>query len=91
MKVAKKFNQNTYCCPVCFCWHNTSCDKWQDEYVHIDKYNNLLKNYESLVGSKNVGKKQRYIDMIYKQGKKLREYKRKIKELNRAICNQPQI
>ena len=28
-RVAKKFNQRVYLCPLCYCWHNTSTRDWK--------------------------------------------------------------
>lgn len=83
--VAKKFNQTTYCCPVCFCWHNTSLEKWEDEYVHISKYIGMeeraLKAEEKYKLSDEKYKKK-YLKIINRQIIKLQEYKQKIKQLN---------
>lgn len=31
--VAAKFGQRIYECPICFCWHCTSKEDWQQEFV----------------------------------------------------------
>jgi hypothetical protein len=54
-RVAEKFNQNVYECPICFCYHTTDRSDWKQEFVSIEKherlkkeYNNLHKNYMKL-------------------------------------------
>ena len=30
---AARWGQRVYECPICFCWHCTSKENWQDEFV----------------------------------------------------------
>lgn len=36
MEWGKKWGQNIYECPVCFCWHLTSRENWRDEFIDAD-------------------------------------------------------
>jgi len=33
-RVAAKFEQRSYHCPICFTYHNTSKENWQDEFLY---------------------------------------------------------
>lgn len=35
-KVAERFGQRVYECPICFCFHCTSKENWQDEFLFAD-------------------------------------------------------
>ena len=47
-KVAEKFNQNVYECPICFCFHTTSKKDWKQEFVRIEKYENLKREFNRI-------------------------------------------
>lgn len=49
LKVANKFDQTVYECPVCFCFHCTNLQNWREEFVPIAKYRALLKTHEQLL------------------------------------------
>lgn len=46
LEKATKFNQRVYECPICFCWHTTSKENWEDLYVPIEKHQNLVRDTE---------------------------------------------
>jgi len=48
-KVAEKYNQKVYECPICFCFHCTSKESWRDEYVDAEKHSNLVRDHEKLL------------------------------------------
>ena len=83
---AREYNQRVYECPVCFCYHCTSLEDWKDEFVPIEKYNELKKQYEILLTKPTTTSKiERYKDLIWKQLQIIRQKNRKIKELNKKI------
>lgn len=46
LRVTEKYGQRVYECPVCFCFHCTSKSDWKEEFVPIEKYQNLNREYE---------------------------------------------
>ena len=87
VKVAKEHNQNVYECPICFCWHCTSQENWQLEFIPIDKYNEILEQLEKLKTKhlehkKNAGKTIFDLQqLVGDRGKKLREVEHQLNNL----------
>lgn len=48
-KIAIKFHQRTYECPICFCWHCTSLENWRDEFVRKDYMDRRLAQQEATI------------------------------------------
>lgn len=48
-KIATKFNQRIYECPICFCWHCTKSQDWHDEFVRKDYMEKRLTQQESTI------------------------------------------
>lgn len=44
---AAKWGHRVYECPICFCWHCTSRDNWQDEFVDAEKARKQLIQLEA--------------------------------------------
>lgn len=47
--VAEKYNQTVYECPVCFCYHCTSLQNWRDEFVPVQKHQNVVKQLDAAI------------------------------------------
>lgn len=41
-QVANNFGQRVYECPICFCFHCTSKENWQDEFLFADDAKTIL-------------------------------------------------
>lgn len=67
-KVAEKFGQTVYECPICFCWHCTHLKSWRDEFVRKDYMDRRLHQQESAIREE--------------LNSEIRELKRQIKCLN---------
>lgn len=48
-KVATKFNQRVYECPICFCFHTTNRENWKDEFVWRSEMELALKQQENKI------------------------------------------
>jgi len=70
-KSAAKWGQRVYECPICFCWHCTSKDNWQEEFVDAEKARKQLVQLESTLRNEF--------------NKKLKEKNLRIMELERSL------
>lgn len=43
-RVADKYEQRVYNCPVCHCYHTTSKQDWKEEYIHESQLKNHINN-----------------------------------------------
>ncbi len=78
-RIAEKHNQRVYECPICFCFHCTSKADWKDEFVTLEKYQNVMKANDRLIKQiQNLSKvKQRLNEMRQLNFKLLKIIKRK--------------
>lgn len=70
LKRAEMFNQRVYECPVCFCFHCTSKEKIEDEFVGLEFHNRIVTEYQ---------------EQIERQKKKIKRYGKIIRDLNEHI------
>lgn len=46
-KHADKYGQRVYECPICFCWHCTSKENWQEEFTDAEVAKRQLATLEN--------------------------------------------
>jgi hypothetical protein len=62
-RVADKFDQHVYECPVCFCWHTTSNPDWKSEYVKRSRMDALVNQTRGEL-NKIIKEKNKYISEL---------------------------
>jgi hypothetical protein len=82
---AEKFGQRVYECPVCFCYHCTSLEKWQDEFVPIKKYQRAMKEAEQLPELRQ--RVERYGRAIFEMNGRQARLKKEVKSCRKILLS----
>lgn len=79
VKAAEKHGQRVYECPVCFCFHCTKAEDWREEFVPVEKYQNVLKVNEHLQArQKKLNVLRQLVHDLRTENARLRKEHRKV-------------
>lgn len=83
-KIAIKYDQRVYECPICFCYHTTSLEDWRQEFFRKEEVEKKLLEQKTLINNinqENASLKAKNSNYI----KKIEELQKVITERNLAI------
>lgn len=90
-KIADKFDQRIYECPICFCWHTTAKEKWQDEFVRVEDHIVALKQQESKIREELNEKNRKLSNEVFELHKRIKEKKKTNSSKGSIMSDQEQI
>src|SRR5690242_3912356 len=70
--IADKFSQRVYECPICFCWHTTSKENWQDEFIRMEDHIVAMSQQESKIRGELNEKNRKLSQEIFELRKELK-------------------
>ena len=74
--VAAKFGQRVYECPICFCWHCTKKERWEDEFVRVETHVVALSQQESAIRGELNEKNRKLTQEVFELQQEVKKLKK---------------